>query len=252
MLGSGHLGGRGRRIGKYVFLSILLLIVGPSLLGGAGSWLAARFSDLVAGSSDDPSRDELQTCVAELMIENAQLREQVMKAERYRLLLGITRTSRRTALAGRVLYRTEGLVEGSLVIDRGTRDGVTQGAVCLTSGGLVGIVSSVSDRTCEVLPLTSPSIRVSCATYPSGAVGILEPSQGGQLRLVNVDLGSDVQTGDQVVTSRFGGVYPDGLLVGTVVSHGSGRPGLELELTVEPAVDFGRISEVLILLEETS
>jgi len=83
-------------------------------------------------------------------------------------------------------------------------------------------------------------------------VGILEPSQGGQLRLVNVDLGSDVQTGDQVVTSRFGGVYPDGLLVGTVVSHGSGRPGLELELTVEPAVDFGRISEVLILLEETS
>jgi len=241
--------GRGRRAGTYIGVSLLLLFAGPALFGGAGSWLVARFADLVSGQSEG-GRDTLRAYVTELMLENATLREEVMKAERYRLLLGLTRTSRRASMAGRVLYRTEGLVAGSLVIDRGSRDGVSEGTVCLTSEGLVGIVSSVSENTCEVLPLTSPGVRVSCMTYPSGAVGILQPGPGGNLVMVDVDLSSQVQPGEEVVTSRFGGVYPDGLLVGWVASSSTGQPNLALEILVTPAVDFGRISEVLLLLQD--
>jgi rod shape-determining protein MreC len=243
-------GGRGRRGIAYLVISLLLLFVGPALFGGAGSWLAARFADLVTGQEERESADALRAYATELMLENATLREEVMKAERYRLLLGMTRTARRSAIAGRVLYRTEGLVEGSLVIDRGSDDGVSEGAICLTASGLVGIVSSVSTNTCEVLPLTSPGIRVSCMTWPSGAVGILEPAAGGGLKLVEVDLSSTVDAGDEVVTSRYGGVYPDGLLVGTVIAQHTGQPNLALEIEVRPAVDFGRIGEVLLLLEE--
>lgn len=242
-------GSRGRRAGAYLSVSLILLFAGPALLGGAGSWLAARFADLVAGRENDSGPDSLRAYVTELMLENATLREEVMKAERYRLLLGMTRTARRTAIAGRVLYRTEGLVNGSLVVDRGSRDGVGEGTVCLTSSGLVGIVNIVSENTCEVLPLTSPGVRVSCMTYPSGAVGILQPRSGGGLVLVDVDLSSEAEVGDEVVTSRFGGVYPDGLLVGTVSSTRTGEPNLALEIDVQPAVDFGRIGEVLLLLE---
>jgi rod shape-determining protein MreC len=242
--------GRGRRFALYAGVSLLILLLGPALLGGLGSWLGARFSELVFSREQDPSTDAMRAYIAELMLENAMLREEVMKAERYRVLLGMTRTSPRTAIAGRVLYRSEGLVQGSLVVDRGASDGVSEGSVCLTADGLVGVVSSVSESTCEVLPLTSPGVRVSCTTFPSAAVGILETDRGGALRLVNIDMASSIEIGEEVVTSRFGGVYPDGLLVGRVAAVLRGSPSLAIELLVEPAVDFGSISEVLLLLVE--
>ncbi|NLP05601.1 rod shape-determining protein MreC [Candidatus Fermentibacteria bacterium] len=228
---------------------MLILLAGPVLLGGVGSWLGARFAFLFFGPEEDQSVEELRAFAVELMLENGALREEAMKAARYRTLLGMTRTLPQEAVAGRVLYRTEGLVEGTLVIDRGSRDGVVPGAVCITAEGLVGVVEEVAEATCEVLPITSPGMRVSCMTYPSGAVGILQPGPGRTLQLVDVDLSSSVAPGDEVVTSRYGGVFRDGLLVGTVSESLTGRAGLALEFSVTPAVDFTRISEVLILLE---
>jgi len=77
---------------------------------------------------------------------------------------------------------------------------------------------------------------------------MLESSADGSLRLVHVDLAGGATTGDQVLTSRFSGVYPDGLLVGVVTGVRTGEPGLALELAVEPSVDFSRLGELLILL----
>jgi rod shape-determining protein MreC len=240
-----------RRLAVFVGLTLLLLLAGPFLLGGVGSWLGARFAGLLfsEGSLESDS-DELQSLVVELMLENAILREEAMKAELYRILLGITRTGTRFAMAGRILYRTEGLVSGTLVIDRGTEDGVTENSICLSSRGLVGIVVSVGSHSCEVLPIISPVVSVSCSTYPSGAMGILQSSSTGKLELVHVDMSEEVLPGDQVLTSRFGGVYPDGLLVGWVTSIEESESGLAMKLGVDPAVDFSRIGEVLILLPE--
>ena len=70
---------------------------------------------------------------------------------------------------------------------------------------------------------------------------------------MHVDLTSGVEIGDRVLTSRFGGVYPDGLLVGKVMRVSSGESGLALKLDIESAVDFRNTGEVLILLpDETS
>lgn len=245
---TGTAGRRNRRAVSYTLVSILLLLAGPLLLGGAGGWLGARFSDLLYASSESPTEDELRAELLQLMLENSQLREEAIKADSYRTLLGMTRTSDREALGARVLYRTEGLVSGSMVIDRGYEDGVVANSACISFQGLVGVVSTVGPRTSEVLPITNPSINVSCVTWPSGAAGILESTAEGELRLVHVDLAGGAGTGDQVLTSRFSGIYPDGLLVGTVTGISSGEPGLALELTVEPSVDFSRLGEILILL----
>ncbi len=240
-----------KRLVVFIGVSLLILLTGPILLGGVGSWLGARFADLFfREDGSDSDVDELRALLTELMLENAILREEAMKTELYRILLGITRTGTRHAIAGRILYRTEGLVSGTLVIDRGTEDGVAEHSICLSSMGLVGVVTEVSYSSCEVLPIINPVVRVSCITYPSGAMGILRANSTGDLELQHVDMSEDAAVGDQVLTSRFGGVYPDGLLVGWVTSVSDGEPGLAMKLSVDPAVDFGRIGEVLILLPE--
>jgi len=233
-------------------ISLILLVFGSFLFSGLGSWLGARFADAVFSRSDSPSEDKLRDDIMRLMLENSILREEAVKAGRYRTLLGITRTDDREAIPARVLYRSEGLVTGTIVVDQGRSNGVLENSVCISSEGLVGIVCSVSEATSEVLPITNPSVNVSCVTWPSEAYGILQSSSDGSLSLVHVDLTSEVEPGDQVLTSRYGGVFPDGLLAGRVEGISSGNPGLAQKFSVVPAVDFQSTGEVLILLPEHS
>ena len=244
--------GKNRRFVLFISISLILLILGPFLLGGLGSWLGARFRDVVFSGTDSPAEDKLRNDIMQLMLENSILREEVLKAEQYRTLLGITRTDNRAAVPARVLYRSEGLVTGIIVVDQGSSDGITVNSVCISSEGLVGVICSVGEATSEVLPITNPSVNVSCVTWPSGAFGILQSTSSGELNLVHVDLTSEVEAGDQVLTSRYGGVFPDGLLAGRVTGISSGEPGLALKFNVAPAVDFQGTGEVLILLPEES
>lgn len=249
--GDGRVRGPGsRRFLVFLSVSLLVLILGPLLLGGVGSWFGARFAALFFSGTGSATEEKLRNDIMVLMLENSILREEALKAEQYRTLLGITRTDDREAIPARVLYRSEGLVAGTIVVDKGNADGVFDNSVCISSEGLVGVVSRVGESTSEILPITNPSVNVSCVTWPSASYGILQSSSDGTLHLVHVDLTSGVEPGDQVLTSRYGGVFPDGLLAGRVVSVSSGDPGLALRLEVEPAVDFESTGEVLILLPE--
>jgi len=232
-----------------IVAAAVLLFVGPPLLGVGGSILGARFASLFFSDDSTPESGYLSLSV-KLMLENAELREMAAKSHLYRSMLNYTRMPGVTALVGRVMYRSEGLIRGDLIVDRGSDHGIYPGAVCITSRGLVGIVTSVEATRSTVVPITSPSIHVSCITATSGSLGILGSQSGGRLQLEYVDTSSEPETGETVLTSRFGGVYPEGIVVGRVESVSEGARGLDLSLSVSPAVDFERVDEVLIILSE--
>jgi len=77
---------------------------------------------------------------------------------------------------------------------------------------------------------------------------------GGQqfARLKYVQRTDEVKVGDTVVTSGLGGVFPKGLVLGTVVVAEKGEKGLFQYVEVKPAVDFTKLEEVLVLLPERS
>jgi rod shape-determining protein MreC len=225
----------------------VLLFAGPPILGVGGSILGARFASMFFSEDGSRESDYLSLSV-KLMLENAELREMAAKSRMYRSMLNYTRMPDVTALVGRVMYRSEGLIRGDLVVDRGSDHGVYPGAVCITSRGLAGIVTSVEPASSTVVPITSPAIHVSCITATTGSLGILGSESGGRLRLEYVDSASKPGVGETVLTSRFGGVYPEGIVVGRVESVSEGSRGLDLSLSVSPAVDFERVDEVLILL----
>lgn len=229
--------------------AVALLLLGPSVLGVAGSILGAKFASLFFSEDRSADSDYLSLSV-KLMLENAELREMAAKSRLYRSMLNYTRMPDVTALVGRVMYRSEGLIRGDLIIDRGLDHGIYPGCVCITSRGLVGIVTSVELYSSTVVPITSPAIHVSCITATTGSLGILGSESGGRLSLEYVDSSSDPLMGETVLTSRFGGVYPEGIVVGRVEDISEGDRGLDLSLAVSPAVDFERINEVLILLFE--
>jgi rod shape-determining protein MreC len=60
--------------------------------------------------------------------------------------------------------------------------------------------------------------------------------------------GGDVRPGDVVITSGLGGAYPKGLRIGEVVSVSDPGGRLIQTARLRPAVDFGRLEQVFLML----
>ena len=81
------------------------------------------------------------------------------------------------------------------------------------------------------------------------ARGIVAGIVDDGLILKYADRSQDIQPGDTVVTSGLDGIFPRGLLVGTIQSVRREGPGLFLGVKITPAVDFRQLEQVLILTE---
>ena len=154
-------------------------------------------------------------------------------------------------LAARVIGRDAALWTSTIVVDRGSKDGVRENMPVVTGKGLVG-------RVTEVAPLSSKvqlilDVRSSVGTLvqrtESRVTGIVTGTMDNPYmpQMVNIPRNADVQDGDAVVTSGFGGIYPKGIPVGCIVSQHSDDTGLLKVAIIETAVDFQRLEDVAII-----
>ena len=66
-------------------------------------------------------------------------------------------------------------------------------------------------------------------------------------QMVNIPKNADVVEGDVIVTSGFGGIYPKGIVVGLVSSLQNDSGGLLKVGLLEPAVDFQKLEDVMVI-----
>ncbi len=142
-----------------------------------------------------------------------------------------------------------------ITINRGSDDGVRRRAPVVSADGLVGQVSRVFPGTSQVLLITDPTSAVDGRLEPSGARGLVV---GKSLKLgLKRDLyisafeylsqSTDISEGARVVTSGMDGVYPPGIPVGHVHARKKKQYDIFQQAEVIPAVDFFKLSEVLVL-----
>lgn len=117
--------------------------------------------------------------------------------------------------------------------------------------GAVGRVLRASGGYADVLLLNDGLSAAGAVVQESRLRGVLVGDGGEELTLSFVRR-SDAQgvgTGDHVVTSGEDGVFPAGLALGTVLAASAPETGLFLDIGVEPAVDLGRLDEVVVVLD---
>lgn len=179
-------------------------------------------------------RDSLLAVVAaqaSLGEENRRLRE----------LLGLrNRAPSSFVPAERVRVGTPG-GESSFLLDVGKEDGVVAGSPVIASGGLLGVVWEAGATTSQAIDWSHPEFRVSAMTPDGQAYGIVESSRGRErefdsLVLVGAPFHSEVAEGTRVVTSGRGGLYPRGIVIGTVVAVLAAETGWRKSYAVRPAV----------------
>jgi len=188
----------------------------------------------------------LKEQIASLSVKVAQLTETTRENERLTDLLGISRQFSFTLVPARVVARDPSYVSRSAIVNVGAADGILPYMPVMTSVGVAGKVVQVMNRMSLVQLLIDPANRTSVMIGRTREVGILETTNGSDFYIM-FRAHADVGVGDTLVTSGLGGIYPKGLLAGTVTKLEENRDPIFKKAFVKPEADFDRMEEVFVI-----
>lgn len=136
-------------------------------------------------------------------------------------------------------------------IDIGSKDGVTVNDPVITSKGLVGRVLTVDILSSKVISIIDNDCTVSARISKTRDLvlvkGDLTLKNAGQCKLDYIPNEVDLDVGDMIESSGFGGIFPKGIIVGKVVQVRKSTSELKKYAIIEPVADFRRIEEVFVL-----
>lgn len=251
-------------------LTVGAYILGYDPLSGALELLATPFraaSSAVAGWTQEQydksfryeqaqaEIDSLRRRVAELERDAIAGQEAQRENERMRDLLGLA--EQRPELQYRdaaVVRRASSNWTSDLTINRGTSGGVEAGDCVIDQyGHLIGVVTQADLNSSLVTTILDPTLELGGRIARTDEDAILKGDFSlmleGLARLSYLPEEARLVTGDQVITSGLGGVYPPGLAVGTVRSLITEEDGLTRYAQVEPAADIGGVQYVYVIVD---
>jgi rod shape-determining protein MreC len=267
-----------KTIGFKILGGVALILIGVMIYaastGGISTFIASAagaiitplqsavtsVSDAVGGFfSSIGNGNELQKRVEQLEQENRELRDKVVNYDELKLqndwysqILSLhEQHSDYTFADGKVITMDTSDPFCNFSINAGSVAGVKAGDPVITADGLVGIVQEVGLNFSKVRTILDPALKASASvsrTDESGFTGgSLSLADKGLLRLNYLERSSSVVSGDFVVTSGLGGVFPSGLLIGRITEVNADTDGMTLYGLVEPFVDISNLKRVMVI-----
>lgn len=215
---------------------------------GVHDRIAAAWQWSVGLFTRNRENEELRGRVADLERALLAREEDRLENERLRRLLALPPVADVRALPAHVIGSDPTNWFRTIRIDRGLQDGVRLDAPVVADGGVVGHVIEVTPRRATVLLLLDSNSRVAAILEDSREQGLVEGRHAADLRMTYVDHRTTVRTGEAVITSGMGGLYPKGLLLGYVDGVKRVENEIFLIMSVRPSVDFARLEDVVVLL----
>lgn len=146
-----------------------------------------------------------------------------------------------------------GNISNGYIIDKGTNDGVKKDMVVITPAGLVGKVTKSESSYSIVQTILNENIAVaSMVESTRETTGILQgvtDSKNKNLTILsNIPIDSEIKEGDIILTSGLGGMYPQEIRIGEVVSVEVDSVGIMKKAIVKPYVDFNKLEELFVVV----
>jgi rod shape-determining protein MreC len=135
-----------------------------------------------------------------------------------------------------------------IVINKGTRDGVSINQAVVDSSGILGQVARVGPWSAEVILVTDPEHAIPVAVVRNSLRSIaIGSGNSGELLLPYLAVNSDVKGGDLLVSSGLGGVFPAGLPVARISGVRRESNQLLAQVRAQPLAQVERDREVILL-----
>ena len=222
----------------------------------AQTWISSHYSAIQDFVNSPTDLARLRQENAELQAENANLKAQIIELENQnadmQVLSALLKFQKKNLsneyLSASVIGRDTSPFLKYILIDRGSDDGLRRGMPVVNYQGLVGRVAAVSSSAARVQLITDPASKINVSLQSSGADAVLTGSLTGEVSLQMIPQDANVQPGDLVLTSGYGGSYPGNLLIGQVTSVHSRDYDLFQTASIQPVVDFSHLDIVMVIV----
>lgn len=196
------------------------------------------------------------TQVRILKRENDSLRQQLNQARedslenaRLKEMLSLKQKAPYKLIAAQVISRSADNWSSTVIVNKGSKDGIKKGMVAVTYLGLAGRVVEITKTLSKIMLLNDPNLGVSAVVQRSRQEGLVSGTLGGYLTMRYLPKDADIQLQDTVITSGLTHIYPKGLFIGTVVDLGEEFSGLARYAIIKPAINLSNLEEILVIIQ---
>jgi rod shape-determining protein MreC len=242
-------------------LFVLLEVIAIWMIASNNSQQGAAFfnsSNQFIGSILDTQNDvveyfSLSSVNKSLVDKNAELLTELEKlrqpADSVFIELDSVLSSTFQFKGAKVINNSLRLTQNHLTINKGSNHGIKQGMGVFNEEGVVGRVKSVSKNYASIISLLHTELLISSKIKSNDVFGSTkwDGKNPRMAKLMYVPRHVVVEVGDEIVTSGYNAIFPEGIPIGIVVEI---RPGPEtnyLDITIELATDFSKISYVYLV-----
>lgn len=153
--------------------------------------------------------------------------------------------SLQSAIACRVIGRSPTAWRDSIVLSKGSKEGIWNEAPIVTPAGLVGRVVEVLPSVAKARLITSPDFRIGGLLQRTRLTGVVYGTPDGECRMKYIPLDADVKPGDIVETAGLTAGVPKGILIGRVTEVWKEAGQIYKVAAIDLFADIERLEEVL-------
>jgi rod shape-determining protein MreC len=229
--------------------ALLMWLIRPLQIVAQGStnWLISIQENYLTLSGFKAENERLRKRIQALEVERQRLLEAEATNLKLQKLLDFRAQLPSKPVTASVISNSASSWFQGCILDKGSADGVSKNMAVVTPLGVVGKVVSVTSRSAKVILLTDANSGVDVMVQRTRSRAIVSGSLESGTVLKYVKRSEDVQVGDRLITTGLDGVFPKGLMVGTVTKVSKQSLGLFQSIEVLPAVQSAQVEEVFVV-----
>lgn len=241
----------GRRMSPQTDIASTVATPFKTFFSNVSDMFGNMFKNYNSGRQLSLENSELQSEVDSLREQLADYENLKQENDFYKDYLGIKEDNPDFTFADAVVIaRDSDDPFGSFTLNKGSSSDISKYDPVITSAGIVGYVTEVGLTSCKVTTILSPEITLGALdnrTNDSGIItGTLAFAQNGNCRFANLSRSCTVAVGDYVVTSGEG-IFPEGLLIGSINNIGVDETNNTIYAEVKPFAEILDVREVMII-----
>ncbi len=185
-----------------------------------------------------------------LNLENQLLKVHETENIQYRKFLNFKKRENLDFVGADVISKGVTSNMSSIIINRGSNDGLSQNLPVLSSRGVIGKINAVSKSSSEVQLISDVNFRLSVKIVPDEVEGIMRWIGEDVCEIAELRKISDIEIGDIVLTSNLSIYFPSNLPVGEVVSIFEKSDSSNRVVRMRLFSDLYTINQLFVLLNE--
>jgi len=195
---------------------------------------------------------ELNKRISTLTVANSQYLEMDAENKKLRDALNFLSTNNFKAVTARIIAKQVQVNDNSdLVIDRGSRDGLTPGlGVVNEEGIIVGKIVNVKDTSATVcLTISSDCQLAAMIQNGTKTQGVTAGDLGLTIKMNYIPQLEKIAIGDMIVTSGLSDNIPRGLLIGKIAQVYNASNEVWQTATIEPLLNLDNLTIVSVIIQ---